>query len=82
MQKIWTINVERPEFWTTCTAGNGAGESNWLNCSYAPGTAPNTGMYFSPKLHVNLELGAVAASGTAGFTYEIEYVVEFRGSVV
>jgi len=39
-------------------------------------------MYFSPKLHVNLELGAVAASGTAGFTYEIEYVVEFRGSVV
>jgi len=39
-------------------------------------------MYFSPKLHVNLELGANAASGTAGFTYEIEYVIEFRGSVV
>lgn len=63
------------------TAGTAAGEANWLNTSFAPGTAPNTGMYFQPKLDINVELCANAANGAVGFTYEIEYLVEFRGSL-
>jgi len=38
-------------------------------------------MYFCPSLNYNLELGVNATDGTAGFTLEIEFVVEFRGSL-
>ena len=54
---------------------------NWLNCAYEPGTAPNTGMFFMPELHLNVELAANAADGAITMHYEVEYVVEFRGSL-
>lgn len=78
---MWTTSIDKPEFWTACTAGTAAGEGNWLNTGFAPATAPNTGMYFQPKLDINVELCTAAANGAVGFTYEIEYLVEFRGSV-
>ena len=52
-----------------------------MNCVYEPGTAPNTGMFFMPELHLNIELAANAVSGAITMHYEVEYVVEFRGSL-
>ena len=52
-----------------------------MNCAYEPGTAPNTGMFFMPELHLNVELAANAADGAITMHYEVEYVVEFRGSL-
>jgi len=81
IQKVWTISENRPEFWTTCTASSAGGEGNWLNTSANPGTAPNTGMFFCPSLNFNTELPANAADGIINYTLEIEFVVEFRGSL-
>jgi len=58
-----------------------AGEGNWLNTAYAPGTAPNTGMMFMPEFHFNTLLAAASAAHDLIYSYEIEYVVEFRGSL-
>ena len=52
-----------------------------MNCAYAPGTAPNTGMFFMPELHLNVVLAANSASGKLTMHYEVEYVIEFRGSL-
>jgi len=78
---VWTIAIDKPEIWSSCTAGSGSGESNWLNTQFTPGQAPNTGMYFQPEFRLNCELGANAASGTLNFAYEVELIIEFRGSV-
>jgi len=66
---------------TSITASNTAGEGNWINTQYAPGTPPNTGMFFMPELKVCTELFANAAANDLNFTFEVEYVVEFRGSL-
>ena len=71
----------RDQSWTSITATSQGGEGNWLNCDKAPGTAPNTGMFFMPELHLNVELAANAADGAITMHYEVEYVVEFRGSL-
>lgn len=34
-----------------------------------------------PELKFNVELGANSATGVIAFTYELEFVVEFRGSL-
>ena len=52
-----------------------------MNCGKAPGTAPNTGMFFMPEMHLNVELAAASASGKLTMHYEVEYIVEFRGSL-
>ena len=52
-----------------------------MNCSHEPGTSPNTGMFFMPELHLNIELAANAADGKLTMHYEVEYVIEFRGSL-
>ena len=52
-----------------------------MNCAYEPGTSPNTGMFFMPELHLNVELAAASASGKLTMHYEVEYVIEFRGSL-
>lgn len=75
------LSIEKPEFWTSCTATSVNGEGNWLNCDTAPATAPNTGMFFMPELRINVDLNANAATGTLTLAYEIEFVVEFRGSL-
>lgn len=58
-----------------------AGEGNWLNTSFAPATAPNTGMYFSPEFKLNTELPTGADSGVVDWVFEVECVIEFRGSL-
>lgn len=52
-----------------------------MNCAFAPGVAPNTGMFFMPELHLNVELAANAAEHAITMHYEVEYVIEFRGSL-
>lgn len=74
------MNIDKPEFWTSITAGTSGGEGNWLNTGYAPGSPPNTGMFFMPELKYNVELYANAAADTVAFTLEVEYLLEFRGS--
>lgn len=46
-----------------------------------PAAAPNTGMFFDPQLHFNVGLAVAAAANTVAFNAEIEYLVEFRGSL-
>lgn len=77
---MWNLNSQ-PEFWTSITASSSAGEGNWLNCQFAPATAPNTGMYFQPELKVDCLVANEAATGTVEFVYEVEAVIEFRGSL-
>jgi len=38
-------------------------------------------MFFCPALNFNTELAANAADGIVNYTLEIEFVVEFRGSL-
>jgi len=38
-------------------------------------------MFFMPELKVCTELFANAAANDLNFTFEVEYVVEFRGSL-
>jgi len=77
---VWGLGIERPEFWSSITAGNSGGEGNWLSTVVAPTVAPNTGMFFMPEFHLNVDFAASVASGDVVLAYEIEYVVEFRGS--
>ena len=53
-----------------------------MNTAYNPNTTPNLGMKFMPEFIFNTELGNVAASGDILYTYEVEYLVEFRGSLM
>lgn len=48
-----------------------------------PGTAPNTGMYFSPGFSCSLNFANnlnTAKTASIALTYETEYIVEFRGA--
>jgi len=80
VQKVWNLNVDRPEIWASITASSGGGEGNWLKLGVQPAVAPNTGTYFAPEFKLNM--GTVTAPGANDslWRYEVEYIVEFRGS--
>lgn len=82
VQKIWPLSTNNPEFWSTCTSAGTGGEGNWISTTSAPGTSPNTGMYFSPafSMAVTLPDNSTGNTGYVNFTFETEYIIEFRGA--
>lgn len=53
-----------------------------MNTAFPPGTSPNLGMCFMPELSLNILFGAAPANGAIEFSYEMEYLIEFRGSLL
>lgn len=79
-QWCWNLsNVEKPEFWSSCTADSTGGYNDWLSTTVIPTTAPNTGKFFCPIF--NFTMGSVAViNSTVECHCEEECIVEVRGS--
>jgi len=79
-QWCWNLtNIEKPEFWSSCTADSTGGYNDWLSTTVIPTTAPNTGKFFCPIF--NFTMGSLfATSPTITCHVEEECIVEVRGS--